>query len=910
MKKFKNFYNSKYFNVFLFLIYFVIPFAIYYDLLINNMVPFPGDGVAEFSMKLFMNNSLSDGELPFWNPYLSNGIPYSGNLNGAFYPISILLSWLPIKWFIYCFYALHLALGAFFTYLYLKEINCDKFVAICTSFIYLLSTHLGGFRKSHIGIITAVVYLPILLYYIEKFLNTSKIKYLIFSSIFMAMAVLSGGHIQPMVYTDIIVLIYFIIRMLSIKVRFKKVCVNIVIWGVTFLGIASIQLLPVLELITNYKAAGAEETAYQTFLSYSISPIKLIMMLFPYMFGENVYDSLGAAYSSGFDIEIFLGVSILLFVLFAIKNYYKDSMVKLSMMIMSGAFIFAANAHIPILSKIIYHIPILGGFRCSSRILFVFIFFGYVLFALSLSNMKKNSSDLLKFDTFVSKIFIFICCTLATGIPFIYILSSKDSNEDFLTKYVLLKKTFMKSIIIILTILIILKIIKYVMSKRIQSYKLIHIMLTIIVLAISVIETKPYSMCYSYVSVDEFEVSSPLIQNIKKNIGNNKLWFANQYIDGGIQSIIQGNLNVSKEIPAINSYVTFNNPRLFKLFTNANILKPSFNFSGLFTGFPDAKNNLIKQNDLLSMLGIKYILDSQNLIPEDGSAISSINEKEVIYENNLVIIPNQNGELYVFNDKINIEPNTNYKVSITINTDQVPALFYTDFYGGVNYDNQSQDSGFLIKPGKHEYEALINSGNSDLADELWFRIVTTPSSEIEITNIRVTKMLIETKSNVYVPYYIDEENKVFENTNAKDILYTPSSVVGISDVEDIYNNVSNYDLDDVSYVENIEDFTVADTIINNIVWKRNSITANVSADDSTFINFSQNYYPGWNAYIDGKKTELYMVNGLIQGIKVPEGEHKIIFRYIPTTLIIGVFILFVTILVSILLIKRDKKTSN
>ncbi len=59
----------------------------------------------------------------------------------------------------------------------------------------------------------------------------------------------------------------------------------------------------------------------------------------------------------------------------------------------------------------------------------------------------------------------------------------------------------------------------------------------------------------------------------------------------------------------------------------------------------------------------------------------------------------------------------------------------------------------------------------------------------------------------------------------------------------------------------------------------NSITAAVSCDKETFINFSQNYHNGWKAYIDGAETEVYLVDEAIMGIKVPAGDHVIEFVF-------------------------------
>ena len=49
-----------------------------------------------------------------------------------------------------------------------------------------------------------------------------------------------------------------------------------------------------------------------------------------------------------------------------------------------------------------------------------------------------------------------------------------------------------------------------------------------------------------------------------------------------------------------------------------------------------------------------------------------------------------------------------------------------------------------------------------------------------------------------------------------------------------------------------------------------------------FAVFSEIYYPaGWNAYVDGKKTNYYKVDYLLRGMPVPAGSHTISFRFEP-----------------------------
>jgi uncharacterized membrane protein YfhO len=52
--------------------------------------------------------------------------------------------------------------------------------------------------------------------------------------------------------------------------------------------------------------------------------------------------------------------------------------------------------------------------------------------------------------------------------------------------------------------------------------------------------------------------------------------------------------------------------------------------------------------------------------------------------------------------------------------------------------------------------------------------------------------------------------------------------------------------------------------------------------------FSEVYYPyGWNAYIDGNKTDYCRVNYVLRGMYAPAGNHSIEFRFEPRSVILG-----------------------
>jgi hypothetical protein len=68
---------------------------------------------------------------------------------------------------------------------------------------------------------------------------------------------------------------------------------------------------------------------------------------------------------------------------------------------------------------------------------------------------------------------------------------------------------------------------------------------------------------------------------------------------------------------------------------------------------------------------------------------------------------------------------------------------------------------------------------------------------------------------------------------------------------------------------------------------RVSLSANLASAGVVVV--SQSFANGWNAYVDGKKSPLYLTDGILQGVPVGPGLHLIELKYEPMSLAVGLW---------------------
>ncbi len=93
-------------------------------------------------------------------------------------------------------------------------------------------------------------------------------------------------------------------------------------------------------------------------------------------------------------------------------------------------------------------------------------------------------------------------------------------------------------------------------------------------------------------------------------------------------------------------------------------------------------------------------------------------------------------------------------------------------------------------------------------------------------------------------------------------------------------------------------------------YKCNTIRFDVSTDKPAVLVTAESDYPGWSTYVNGKKVKTAEVNYANKGVILDAGESEVEFKYQPISLLIGLYALGLSIVISVVTVILSMKKSK
>jgi hypothetical protein len=82
-----------------------------------------------------------------------------------------------------------------------------------------------------------------------------------------------------------------------------------------------------------------------------------------------------------------------------------------------------------------------------------------------------------------------------------------------------------------------------------------------------------------------------------------------------------------------------------------------------------------------------------------------------------------------------------------------------------------------------------------------------------------------------------------------------------------------------------------------VAWGDNRVAAEVEMESPGALILADAMYPGWEALVDGFPVRIHRTNCIFRGIKLDAGRHQVVFRFVPESFRIGLWISLVSWLI-------------
>jgi hypothetical protein len=174
------------------------------------------------SVKRLLAQSVRQGRLPLWNPYVLGGYPFTYNTQaGAFYPLTTLYYFLPLMTAVDLTIIIQMMLGALFMYAYLRQIKLKRMAAVVGGAVFIFNGLMLIWLEWQ-AVHAAIIWLPLQLLLVERMVtkaaddDPTESQSILFLSILCGVSLAIpwlGGHWNWALYTSMTLAAYLLWRM-------------------------------------------------------------------------------------------------------------------------------------------------------------------------------------------------------------------------------------------------------------------------------------------------------------------------------------------------------------------------------------------------------------------------------------------------------------------------------------------------------------------------------------------------------------------------------------------------------------------------------------------------------------------------------------------------------------------------
>lgn len=884
-------------------IYLLITFAFHARPLINGllMVDNGDPRCQDYPMKLLYSKALKALEFPMWNPYEFAGLPILGNIQvGVLYPFNLILySILQPETAYNLYHVLHFALGGFFTFLYVRLVGVGKLPAFAAGLVFGFSGFLVT-ESNHSMIFAAVVYLPLIMYFLEKLRRSPELKYSFLIALTVAVQVFAGNF-QICVYTYMVAgmfMLYYVFRC-NERWRFISLSLAGIVLGIV---ITLPQLVSTLELsAVSFMRMKKEFAGYDYFSSYHVYLAEL-----PGLFWKKEFFN-----GWGPEAALFAWVSPVVLVFAAIafmKGIRKRGHAAFWGLVAIVSYILALGPDTPV-HRLLYHVPVYNQFRVVGRHLMEFTFAVSVLFAMGLDGMLSGKRGypawfvaLATAIITASAAAVFILPQLELRPVFAYLRDSGFPNPWGLVDALDIRSPSIYLPMLTLAAYLVWAAACWKFSKKAMGYVFVCMLLYEVAWGGGFIRkiTHEFKPCVK--DTRNMCTTEQYGEVLPEEDSNARYRLVNIFPPNEICSPAYNPMaHMTCDRGAVNAY----NPLALDSYSNLLDL-------GLCGYYSLSWDHVVRNNIILSMLGGRYVTVSKNIKvdpeivtfsraagPPQATTLElpvwNVRER-AREEEDAFVLEGAGRKTAEITCNMSFDKGT-YEFCLKARTDEKDKYFAVYLYEPPSYKRYEAlfiHSDYIEK----QYREFCQILHLDSSKKPYVvRAVTNSETPIYIKDITVKKFehympprlhFAEAGDKVYRRIHETEKAMVYLNLNAMPRAWSVEELLPVRDFSEARRMLNALAVDisrqALVYEDELEGlrkrkFEPAEVVIKD--YGLNEVSLAVSCPAEGFVVLADQNFTGWKAYVDGKRTRIYTVNGVLRGVCVPSGNHSVTFKYRP-----------------------------
>jgi hypothetical protein len=410
--------------------------AFFYRPLFNNETFFFRDLYNHFypQKKLFAELVLS-GQIPLWDPYRHGGQPFLANMNNsALYPTNLLyLILAPITAFNVDI-VLHVLLAALSAYLLCRILGFNQIASLTSGFIFAFS---GPALSIPNVWLYAPVHLPLMLAFWHLYCIEQKKLWIFLFAFIGAIQVFAGRPEMPAI-TAFTVFLWTLVFPYSAK---SKKLLHFFLMELSIVGLASIQLIPMLDLVQ--QSSRGHMINLHSFFAWSVDPRRLPEVLIPNFLGS-VYSLLESDFwgrsledlGMPYILSLYFGVPVLLLAIISGISKTSDELLPrkirmLFLIVIALSFFVMAGRHISSFRNLVNAVPAITIFRYPVKFIFLTLLPLTLLAGYQLHQFLENPDR--QISRFAMALILAVATTLTIFACYCWLFPKAAGN--FLTYY-------------------------------------------------------------------------------------------------------------------------------------------------------------------------------------------------------------------------------------------------------------------------------------------------------------------------------------------------------------------------------------------------------------------------------------------------------------------------------------------